>query len=230
MGRWVTSKGRRIYIPDEGEENPYAKKDDISMRKSAGKTWVAHKSERGKKAGVRDLDKPFNTEEEAIKFADTLEGKGQDDTSKIIADNEAKKEKELAANKAQAEKASEKATTSTRELSDKNYAELYGKTMKGKGKDGKSVTVEFQRGADYYMRKLNKLDPADPLYKKTEQYLAHMGHTKVNGRWQYNEKQAQAHVKETEKLVAKQFGLSKYEIGKTLNENYELYGKKRKKS
>jgi len=25
MGRWVTSKGRRIYIPDEGEENPYAK-------------------------------------------------------------------------------------------------------------------------------------------------------------------------------------------------------------
>jgi len=25
MGRWVTSKGRRIYIPDEGEENPFAK-------------------------------------------------------------------------------------------------------------------------------------------------------------------------------------------------------------
>ena len=152
-----------------------------------------------------------------------------DKTSKIISDNEAMKEKQIAANKAQAEKASGKATASTRELS-KNYAELYVKTMKGKGKDGKSVTVEFQRGADYYMRKLNKLDPADPLYKKTEQYLAHMGYTKVNGRWQYNEKQAQAHVKETEKLVAKQFGLSKYETGKTLNENYELYGKKRKKS
>ena len=28
MGRWVTSKGRRIYIPDEGEENPFAKKKD----------------------------------------------------------------------------------------------------------------------------------------------------------------------------------------------------------
>ena len=28
MGRWVTSKGRRIYIPDEGEENPYAKKSE----------------------------------------------------------------------------------------------------------------------------------------------------------------------------------------------------------
>ena len=27
MGRWVTSKGRRIYIPDEGEENPFVKKE-----------------------------------------------------------------------------------------------------------------------------------------------------------------------------------------------------------
>lgn len=25
MGRWVTSKGRKVYIPDEGEENPFAK-------------------------------------------------------------------------------------------------------------------------------------------------------------------------------------------------------------
>ena len=25
MGRWVTSKGRRIYIPDDGEENPFEK-------------------------------------------------------------------------------------------------------------------------------------------------------------------------------------------------------------
>lgn len=80
MGRWVTSKGRRIYIPDEGEDNPFAKKDDdISMRKSAGKTWVAHKSQQGKKRGVRDLDKPFDKEEDAIKFADTIEGKGQED-------------------------------------------------------------------------------------------------------------------------------------------------------
>ena len=28
MGRWVTSKGRRIYIPDEGEENPYQSKKE----------------------------------------------------------------------------------------------------------------------------------------------------------------------------------------------------------
>lgn len=37
MGRWVTSKGRRIYIPDEGEENPYVKKtseERVNIRKN----------------------------------------------------------------------------------------------------------------------------------------------------------------------------------------------------
>ena len=32
MGRWVTSKGRRIYIPDEGEENPFAKTSDSRIK------------------------------------------------------------------------------------------------------------------------------------------------------------------------------------------------------
>lgn len=38
MGRWVTSKGRRIYIPDEGEENPYANesKKGIANRVASG--------------------------------------------------------------------------------------------------------------------------------------------------------------------------------------------------
>ena len=34
MGRWVTSKGRRIYIPDQGEKNPYAKKGDGKSKES----------------------------------------------------------------------------------------------------------------------------------------------------------------------------------------------------
>lgn len=33
MGRWVTSKGRRIYIPDEGEKNPFAKNKTGITRK-----------------------------------------------------------------------------------------------------------------------------------------------------------------------------------------------------
>lgn len=32
MGRWVTSKGRRIYIPDEGEENPFGKERPLSSK------------------------------------------------------------------------------------------------------------------------------------------------------------------------------------------------------
>lgn len=164
MGRWVTSKGRRIYIPDEGEENPFAKKDDdISMRKSVGKVWVAHKSERGKKAGVRDLDRPFNTEEEAIKFADTLEGKGQDDTSKTISDNEAKKEKELAENKRQAENASGKGKAFS-ELMEKGDVKVGGltvergslynpKTGKYDGGYGKKTAVT---GVDAKGRKVEK--------------------------------------------------------------------------
>lgn len=35
MGRWVTSKGRRIYIPDEGEENPFAKKESTKEKASS---------------------------------------------------------------------------------------------------------------------------------------------------------------------------------------------------
>lgn len=33
MGRWVTIKGRRIYIPDEGEENPYFDKNGKKITK-----------------------------------------------------------------------------------------------------------------------------------------------------------------------------------------------------
>lgn len=38
MGRWVTSKGRRIYIPDEGEENPFTKNDIGPERRRAKET------------------------------------------------------------------------------------------------------------------------------------------------------------------------------------------------
>ena len=45
MGRWVTSKGRRIYIPDEGEENPFAKdkatKDEKAIRYMVEKEQVS---------------------------------------------------------------------------------------------------------------------------------------------------------------------------------------------
>jgi len=40
MGRWVTSKGRKIYIPDEGEENPYKKYENLPRhQKTAGEEW-----------------------------------------------------------------------------------------------------------------------------------------------------------------------------------------------
>ncbi len=45
MGRWVTSKGRRIYIPDEGEENPYAKKDNIKSYKIKNEVQAARSAE-----------------------------------------------------------------------------------------------------------------------------------------------------------------------------------------
>lgn len=43
MGRWVTSKGRKIYIPDEGEKNPYKKYENLPNRqKTAGEEWERH--------------------------------------------------------------------------------------------------------------------------------------------------------------------------------------------
>jgi hypothetical protein len=54
MGRWVTSKGRRIYIPDEGEENPFS---DTKPKQivDAIKAWTA-------KGGEQASKYPFTSE------------------------------------------------------------------------------------------------------------------------------------------------------------------------
>lgn len=70
--------------------------------------------------------------------------------------------------------------------------ELYGKTIKAKGKDGKPVTIEFQRGVDYYKNKLRQVDESDPAYKQLTAVLADKGHTRDSkGRWHYDESQAE---------------------------------------
>ena len=141
MGRWVTSKGRRIYIPDEGEENPFGngkgkgsfKVSDMKKRefKSDDEEAAFRKHQEDmykesffdKKVGEGGEVSYWKYSQDFAEFKKAAEEKGYDvsapdkfgkvslskrkqgKTSKTISDNEAKKEKELAENKRQAENA-----------------------------------------------------------------------------------------------------------------------------
>ena len=72
MGRWVTSKGRRIYIPDEGEENPYANKPDV--QKTAIKKDFS-------KSGISEFADYAKTDERAQYLLDRVEEAGRDGKS-----------------------------------------------------------------------------------------------------------------------------------------------------
>ena len=119
MGRWVTSKGRRIYIPDEGEENPFAKKGEgkHDLKEEEKKIASMNTDERiedlqaelnyiSSKKSLTKADKYMQsayTEELADLKHIKEQKRSTDYENKTVSENEAKKEKELAANKAQAE-------------------------------------------------------------------------------------------------------------------------------
>ena len=76
MGRWVTSKGRRIYIPDEGEENPYqSKKENKEAEESPSESdYILSKNSEG-----QELKVPRKTYEDRLRRAEehqkSLQGK-----------------------------------------------------------------------------------------------------------------------------------------------------------
>ena len=186
MGRWVTSKGRKIYIPDEGEENPFAKnksgkgkketsdknanktenqrrEDDLKKQLDALKGKEFNKDarvviddlrarldeHRRFEGAVEDMDerlKELKKKEAQITKTDAFNPQARktlkdlrarideinkmnrndaheptsykkDKTSKIISDNEAKKEKEIAGNKKQAEQAGVKGKSTKNNIS-----------------------------------------------------------------------------------------------------------------
>lgn len=71
MGRWVTtSQGRRLYIPDEGEENPYAKQVDkelsdkerqIAANKAEGESFVL--SQRASDLGLQRMQEKYEAKQ-----------------------------------------------------------------------------------------------------------------------------------------------------------------------
>ena len=122
MGRWVTSKGRRIYIPDEGEKNPFAQTTtkskesfvvDYDLQKHLDKKGKAEETKR-KNRELADEADAYDREHKEGPY------------SKTIADNEAQKEKQMAANKKQAEKASGKKSISPKAM---KVAELAKKKL-----------------------------------------------------------------------------------------------------
>jgi len=104
MGRWVTSKGRRIYIPDEGEENPYVKKtsaERATIRKNleAGAKIVG--TSEGTARQLADIEKADfwqkdnSNKEEDTKQKQIAENKKQaDERNTTYLDNDISKEEQ----------------------------------------------------------------------------------------------------------------------------------------
>ena len=139
MGRWVTSKGRRIYIPDEGEENPFKKPDTSdAYKKNWSKTDAVNEMRGLYKSGEHDISLmkkdgrysiAYNSKEidHAEKYGwEYAQGEITDDDKDYITGrsdklknqtnkDEDKKEKQIASNKAQADERNKKSEKNTLE-------------------------------------------------------------------------------------------------------------------
>lgn len=102
MGRWVTSKGRRIYIPDEGEENPYAKKEQNTLQaRNNLRQDIRRYKETHHNPGDIDAKKIAEMEKK-------LKGMTDESNSRYKSKDEKIKEKQIAENKKQADERNSK--------------------------------------------------------------------------------------------------------------------------
>lgn len=121
MGRWVTSKGRRIYIPDEGEKVPEKYKKNVvggmtdDKKSSHSYTVKVNQGIKGWKE-----DKTFDNAKDADEYVNKLvkekgysntdfnivQKKNDSSVKDTINKNESLKEKQIAANKKEAKQAS----------------------------------------------------------------------------------------------------------------------------
>lgn len=94
MGKWVTSKGRHIYIPDEGEENPFVgeagKKDDSAIRYLAKRENVAYDVAKGVYNGMSASEKKHFQNEAYLK---NNANKDADEKERQIVRNKAEADK-----------------------------------------------------------------------------------------------------------------------------------------
>lgn len=106
MGRWVTSKGRRIYIPDEGEEvsEKYKKNVLIDKRKEENQ-------KSGNKVNITEIHFGGKVSKYDAKKGEFGEFKKQDSIGK----DEDAKEKQIASNKSQADERNKKSEKNTLE-------------------------------------------------------------------------------------------------------------------
>lgn len=135
MGRWVTSKGRRIYIPDEGEENPYAKEKikpyyvdqetQIMGEKmsSRGKMIYAKSEEEALSQYKKDYPKG-NARIKESKYPEHIK-KAQE-----LNKEESAKQKEIAENKRQADERNGRTLKSAQKERLENYKALIEKYQK----------------------------------------------------------------------------------------------------
>lgn len=109
---WITKNGVHIPIYGtytvRGGVEPKAKGSkfkrrkrpeefDKDIREGSGKFWAQHSSPQGAKKGVKDLEKPFETREEARKFLAKENGEYED--TKFTSKTEAGQEKDKYANR-----------------------------------------------------------------------------------------------------------------------------------
>ena len=191
MGRWVTSKGRRIYIPDEGEENPYAKKHDdnaikyIMKREDVGyevaKDTYEHMSESEKKhiayeAYLKQKQSGYSREEAEQQMADRYK-QGEHDTVMMEKDGRY----QVAKNRKEADYA-EKNGWKTTEMKSEDYQRIKSKASIDKEESTKQKQIATnKKQADERNGKSKKesLSPMAKVQQMTESQLR--SYVKKNG-------------------------------------------------
>lgn len=146
MGRWVTSKGRRIYIPDEGEENPFAKGGSAASI-VADAMIRAQKEEERREAGRKAAKKEHD---EVLKLASEIAKKtGVKELQKFVIDEDAGKKKQMATAKKEARQA---ASAEKKSEMKRSLVSLSTSTLKRMYKNAPSDEEKKKIGAELNSR------------------------------------------------------------------------------